>query len=114
MSNTNLTEQWYETTLGKEIINKKYMHEDETEFEEVALRIANMFAGEENGFLEQIYTTIKEADFFPAGRTLYAAGSEGKFNASYSNCYILPCPEDSIESINEVCGKAARIYSYGG
>jgi ribonucleoside-diphosphate reductase alpha chain len=31
-----------------------------------------------------------------------------------SNCYILPSPEDNIESIFDVATKQARIYSYGG
>ena len=55
-----------------------------------------------------------EAAFCPAGRTLYAAGAKGKFKVSSSNCYILPSPEDNIESIFKVNAQIARIFSYGG
>ena len=110
--NTNLTSTWYETEIGHEIVKKKYLHEGEEDAVDLAMRVSSVFKDQE--FANVIGQGILSADFFPAGRALYAAGSEGKFKASYSNCYILPMPEDSIESINEVAGKAARIYSYGG
>lgn len=33
---------------------------------------------------------------------------------TYSNCYVLAPPEDSIESIFETASKLARTFSYGG
>ena len=33
---------------------------------------------------------------------------------TYSNCYVVAPPEDSIESIYESRKKLARTYSYGG
>lgn len=57
---------------------------------------------------------ITDGDFSPAGRTLYAAGSRGKFKVSMSNCYILPSPEDNLESIFHSNYEIARIFSYGG
>ena len=33
---------------------------------------------------------------------------------TYSNCYVLAPPEDSIESIFDVGSKMARTFSYGG
>lgn len=53
---------------------------------------------------------ITDGDFSPAGRTLYAAGSRGKFKVSMSNCYILPSPEDNLESIFHSNYEIARIF----
>lgn len=112
MSNTNLMQDWYKTEIGKKVVEKKYLHADETDFAELAYRVGNIFY--DNPFGNQVEQAIYNADFFPAGRALYGAGAKGKFRATLSNCYILPSPEDNIESINEVCGESARIYSYGG
>lgn len=58
---------------------------------------------------------IKNGDFFPAGRILYGAGANGKdFKATPMNCYVLPSPEDNIESIYKVNAQMARTFSYGG
>lgn len=46
------------------------------------------------------------------GRNLYAIGREG--NISGSNCYTVPMPEDSMESIYDTAYQIARTYSYGG
>jgi len=108
-SNTNRYTPWYKTELGETIIRKKYMHSDETTTEQFFERVASIFSNPED-----IRLALKNADFFPAGRSLYAAGAKGKFKATMSNCYILPSPEDNLESIFGVNAKSARIYSYGG
>ncbi|MDV7402731.1 hypothetical protein RZS08_65520, partial [Arthrospira platensis SPKY1] len=33
---------------------------------------------------------------------------------TYSNCYVLEAPEDSIEGIFDTASKLARTFSYGG
>jgi len=111
-SNTNKTENWFLTEVGSEIVKKKYLHDGEQDAYDLATRVASIFSTGE--LQEQIDDAILDADFFPAGRTLYGAGAKGKFKASLSNCYILPSPEDNIESIFEVAKKAARIFSMGG
>lgn len=110
-SNTNIGGRWYETLAGHEITTKKYFHDGE-DFEAFAKRVSGIFS---NAELRKIMkTALYRADFFPAGRSLYGAGSKGKFKASMSNCYILPSPDDNIESIFEIAKKMARIFSYGG
>ena len=110
-SNTNIGGRWYETPAGHEITGKKYFHDGE-DFEAFAKRVAGIFSN--SGLRKAIEKSLYRADFFPAGRSLYGAGSKGKFKASMSNCYILPSPEDNIESIFEIAKKMARIFSYGG
>ncbi len=110
-SNTNIGGRWHETLAGHEITTKKYFHDGE-DFEAFAKRVSGIFS---NAELRKIMkTALYRADFFPAGRSLYGAGSKGKFKASMSNCYILPSPDDNIESIFEIAKKMARIFSYGG
>ena len=52
--------------------------------------------------------------FISAGRILYAGGNYYVENASLSNCYYIPIPEDSIEGIYQAAAWQARIFSYGG
>jgi len=111
-SNTNKTENWNETLTGKTIIAKKYLHEDETTFEEFICRVGFIFSNAD--LQSDMIQSLEDASFFPAGRSLYGAGSKGKFKCSMSNCYILPMPEDNIESIYDVAKQEARIFSYGG
>lgn len=106
-----MTGLWHETQVGSQIVSKKYLHEYE-DFEGFINRVSGVFSTPE--LQQQIKQAMYDADFFLAGRSLYAAGSEGKFRASYSNCYILPMPEDNIESIFDVGKQMARIFSYGG
>jgi hypothetical protein len=55
-----------------------------------------------------------EGSFLPAGRTLYGAGSKGKFNATLSNCYTCPNVQDSLDSIYESNREIATIFKAGG
>lgn len=110
-SNTNNGGRWYETLAGHEITTKKYFHDGE-DFEAFTERVSGIFTTPE--LRKIIKSALYRADFFPAGRSLYGAGAKGKFKASMSNCYILPSPDDNIESIFEIAKKMARIFSYGG
>ena len=110
-SNTNMYGNWNETAVAKEILSKKYYHEGE-DFEAFLTRVSSIFSTEE--LREDVKKALINADFFPGGRSLYGAGSKGKFKSSMSNCYILPSPEDDLESIYKVAYEAARIFSRGG
>lgn len=56
---------------------------------------------------------IREKKFIFAGRILSNRGVTDR-NVSYSNCYVLPNPSDSLESIFETGSQLARTFSYGG
>ena len=96
MSLTNSTGKWYDSTLAREITSKKYFHDGE-DFDGFIKRVSGIF--DTDVVRDWVADAMVNGDFFPAGRTLYAAGSKGKFNASFSNCYISPQPEDNIESV---------------
>lgn len=112
---------WWKDTIAHNILTKKYFHEDElalaeTDYEaaffKFVKRVASIFP--DNNIRTFVENSIFDGTFMPAGRTLYGAGAKGKFKASLSNCYILPSPEDNIESIFETAKEMARIYSFGG
>ena len=101
-------EEWLgnENSLGIDIWNKKYKFENET-FDEWVERISN---GDKD-----IARLIKEQKFLFAGRILANRGLDklGK-KITYSNCYVLPPVEDSIEGIYKTCADLARTFSYSG
>ena len=90
--------------LSLDIWNKKYRNEDET-FEEFLDRIC---VGQEN-----IKDLIRSKKFIFGGRILANRGIKNK-KGSLSNCYVLPAPEDNLESILECAKQMARTFSYGG
>ena len=107
----SLMNKWWETEAGKHITTKKYLHEGET-FNDFVCRVRSIFSTDE--LKDKMGDALYSAEFFPAGRSLYGAGSKGKFKASMSNCYIIDSPSDNIESIFDTAKKMARIYSFGG
>lgn len=95
-----------ENQLGIDIWNKKYKYENET-FVQWLYRVSN---GDED-----IAQLIKDKKFLFAGRILANRGLDklGK-KITYSNCYVLPPVEDSIEGIYRTCAELARTFSYSG
>jgi len=57
---------------------------------------------------------LRNADFFPAGRSIVGAGLKGKKKVSTSNCYVINTPIDTLDSIYNTCKDAAIIGSLGG
>ena len=108
MINKITVEQWLgnENQLGIDIWNKKYNFENET-FDQWLDRISN---GN-----EKIKELIIDKKFLFAGRILANRGLD-KFGkkVTYSNCYVIPPVEDSIEGIYDTCAKLARTFSYSG
>lgn len=90
--------------LSLDIWNKKYRNEDES-FEEFLDRVC---VGQED-----IKELIRSKKFIFGGRILANRGIKNK-KGSLSNCYVLPAPEDNLESILECAKQMARTFSYGG
>ena len=104
----NITiEDWLgaDNTLGIDIWNKKYRNNDES-FADWINRIS---AGKDD-----VAQMILDKKFLFGGRILATRGIEDGTKYTFSNCYVLTPPEDSIESIYDTCKKLARTYSYGG
>ena len=102
---------WYDNTISQGILKEKYYHKGEKTPQEFMDRVSSIFDPE---LKKRVRGYLEDTSFCPAGRTLYAAGAKGKFKVSMSNCYILPSPEDNLESIFRANYEIARIFSYGG
>jgi len=101
-------EEWLgqNNTLGIDIWNKKYCNNNES-FDEWLDRVSN-----KNIELKQL---IIDKKFLFGGRILSNRGlNKNGEKVTYSNCYVVTPPEDSIESIFNCAGKLARTFSYGG
>ena len=101
-------EEWLgpENQLGIDIWNKKYCHDGES-FDQWLDRVS--------GGDPDIRRMIAEKKFLFGGRILANRGLHvDGLKVTYSNCYVLTPPEDSIESIFETAGRLARTFSYGG
>lgn len=102
---------WYENPLCVTIMEKKYLHDGEKTYEDMINRVSSIVSED---IQDKFKYMMKEAIFFPGGRTLYGAGSKGKFNATMSNCYIMKSPEDSLDSIYDTNKLMSRIFKTGG
>lgn len=83
-SNTNTYGLWNKTLIGKTILEKKYYHEGEN-FDDFVNRVGGIFSDE---VAPKMGEALRNADFFLGGRSIYGAGSKGKFKSSMSNCFI--------------------------
>ncbi len=98
-------EEWLNgEQLSVDIWHGKYQQKDET-FEQWLDRVS--------GGNQHIRQLIKEQKFIFAGRILSNRGVTDR-KITYSNCYCLTPPQDSLESIFEAGSKLARTFSYGG
>lgn len=92
--------------LGIDIWSNKYRFNNES-FDEFLDRVSNG-----NKDVRQL---IIDKKFLFGGRILANRGLN-KFGkkVTYSNCYVLPQPEDNIESIFDTAKYLARTFSYSG
>lgn len=103
---TNVKEWLNGNELAINIWEKKYKFENET-FDQWLDRISD---GN-----KEVRQLIENKKFLFGGRILANRGLEklGK-KVTFSNCYVLPKVEDSIEDIYETCKMLGRTFSYGG
>jgi ribonucleoside-diphosphate reductase alpha chain len=95
-------EQYY-TQLQEDIWEKKYRYNRET-FEEWVARVS--------GYDADVAKLIKERKFLFGGRILATRGIDK--TATYSNCYVVPSPKDSIKGIYDTAYEIAQTLAYGG
>ena len=95
---------WGLSQLGMDIWAKKYQNNGES-FEEWLDRVS--------GGDEDVKQLIVDKKFLFGGRILASRGVTDR-KVTYSNCYVLPEVEDSIEGIYETCRDLAKTFSRGG
>ena len=96
--------EWLDSQLGIDIWTKKYQQNGET-FDEWIDRVS--------GGNEDVAQLIRDKKFLFGGRILASRGITDR-KVTYSNCYVLPKVEDSIEGIYDTAKHLARTFSYGG
>lgn len=97
-------QDWKLSELGKDIWKKKYQRNGES-FEDWLERVSG-------GDLDVIQLIVDKKFLF-GGRILSNRGITDR-GVTYSNCYVIEPPHDSIEGIYEAAMKLARTFSYGG
>lgn len=95
---------WKLSELGEDIWKKKYQRNDES-FDQWLDRVS--------GGDKQVAQLIVDKKFLFGGRILSNRGITDR-GVTYSNCYVVAPPEDSIEGIYTAAMKLARTFSYGG
>ena len=95
---------WGLDTLGNDIWRKKYQQNNES-FDQWLDRVS--------GADEEVRQLIVDKKFLFGGRILASRGITDR-KVTYSNCYVLPQVEDSIEGIYDTAKYLARTFSYGG
>ena len=95
---------WGLSQLGMDIWAKKYQNNGES-FEEWLDRVS--------GGDKDVKQLIIDKKFLFGGRILASRGVTDR-KVTYSNCYVLPEVEDSIEGIYETCRDLAKTFSRGG
>ena len=94
---------WLNTSLARDIWTGKYQYNSET-FDQFLDRIS--------GNDSELRKILRDKKFSFGGRILANRGVDKK--VCLSNCFVLPEPKDSIESIFDTAKEMARTYSYGG
>lgn len=108
MNKYQTVEEWLgeDNALGIDIWTKKYQYNNES-FPAWINRVS--------GGDEAVAELIEDKKFLFGGRILANRGlHEYGEKITYSNCYVITPPDDSIESIFDCAKKLARTYSYGG
>lgn len=97
---------WDMDELQKSIWDNKYEYEKEG---------FNGWIKRVSGNNKAIEKLIRQKKFLFGGRILASRGlGEYGKKVTYSNCYVLEAPNDSIEGIFDTAKKLARTFSYGG
>ena len=95
---------WKLNKLGEDIWHNKYQQNGES-FSNWLHRVS--------GGDPDVAQLIVDKKFLFGGRILSNRGIKDR-GVTYSNCYVVKPPEDSIEGIYEAAMKLARTFSYGG
>ena len=97
-------QDWKLSELGEDIWKKKYQRNGES-FDQWLDRVS--------GGDKKVAQLIVDKKFLFGGRILSNRGITDR-GVTYSNCYVVAPPEDSIEGIYTAAMKLARTFSYGG
>ena len=104
--------------LAKDVIRNKYFAPWETCPFDLWVRLAWACSEAEKeedrlDWARKFYNVLFDFTFIPGGRIIASLGRKD-ITASFSNCYVLPIKEDSLEAIYECLKEDALTYKAGG
>lgn len=94
--------------LSLDVWRDKYRFGDEASPADTLTRVANAVSPGDTGLLDALLTH----KFVPGGRILAGLGTTRK--VTFSQCYVIPSPEDSMEGILHTLGEYALTLKAGG
>ena len=106
--------------ISRQIWNLKYRNGNESEDEYYKRIPEGLFDNEKqyetlgiDNIKDEVYNKLKQHKFSLAGRGMYAIGTNRK-NQTFSNCFVIPFKNDSMESIMEAAKESAMTMKAGG
>jgi len=104
--------------LAKTVLKNKYFAPWETSLIDMWVRIAWAVAQAEKDenrmyWAKQFFSILADFKFIPGGRINYGMGRTDVI-VSYSNCYVIPILEDSLDGIYNCLIEEAKTYKSGG
>ncbi len=104
--------------IAKDILQKKYLAPWEKSPLDMWVRLAVGCAQAEtftmvDYYTRQFFNLLSDFTFIPGGRINYGLGRDD-IKVSFSNCYILPIKDDSLDAIYTSIKEEAFTYKTGG
>lgn len=105
-------------TIAKDVIKNKYLAPNETNVVDMWTREANAVAEVETEQCKEVwareyFNLLFDFSFIPGGRINYGLG-RNDIKVSFSNCYVVPILDDSLEAIYKCVTEEAATYKVGG
>ncbi len=95
-----------------EIIKTKYAFGDEQSFDDIVTRFNTALRKDNFPQCDSFISYFSQRKIIPAGSVLASYGTTNK--SSFSNCYVIPIKQDSIEAIFDALKEASRTFSWRG
>ena len=115
---SDLNKYYGDDELAKDVLVKKYLAPWEKNLVDMWVRIAWGAAQAEEEekrvyWAKQFMKILVDFYFIPGGRINYGLGRED-IKVSFSNCYVVPIKDDSLEAIYNSLKEQALTYKVGG
>jgi len=115
-SQYTVDEYYQGDSLGKEILQNKYLAPWEKGPYDMWKRIAKAMASVEDNvddWYQKFFTILEDFRFVPGGRIMHGAGRED-ITTTLNNCYVVAIRDDAIKAIYDAIKEEALTYKYGG
>jgi len=95
-----------------QVISSKYLDKGEKSFDDIVKRFEKELRKHDFMYTTPFIYYFSRKQIIPAGSVLANFGTNKR--SSFSNCYVIPIKEDSIEAIFDALKEASRTFSWRG